>query len=112
MKSNTRVHSISEVSRIHEIEKYFFSQGKNYIEKRFEDLLEIKNNLKDELDSNRLEKIQKIGHKIKGSAGLYGFSALSEIGNRIEDTAKNGDISKLPKVIDEFQTFLNEEKLK
>ena len=97
-------------NRIHEIEKYFFSQGKNYLDKRFEDLKEIKNTLQDVKDTHRLEKIQKIGHKIKGSAGLYGFSQLSEIGFRLESTAKSGDISKLPNVVDEFQTFLNEAK--
>jgi hypothetical protein len=41
---------------------------------------------------------------------LYGFSQLSEIGLRLESTAKSGDISKLPNVVDEFQTFLNEAK--
>lgn len=97
-------------NRIHEIEKYFFSQGKNYLDKRFEDLKEIKNTLQDIKDTHRLEKIQKIGHKIKGSAGLYGFSRLSEIGLRLETTAKSGDITKLPYVVDEFQTFLNEAK--
>ncbi|MDD4973805.1 MAG: Hpt domain-containing protein [Bacteriovorax sp.] len=97
-------------NRIHEIEKYFFSQGKNYLDKRFEDLKEIKNTLQDIKDTHRLEKIQKIGHKIKGSAGLYGFSQLSEIGLRLEITAKSGDITKLPNVVDEFQTFLNEAK--
>jgi HPt (histidine-containing phosphotransfer) domain-containing protein len=97
-------------NRIHEIEKYFFSQGKSYLDKRFEYLKEIKNTLQDVKDTHRLEKIQKIGHKIKGSAGLYGFSQLSEIGLRLESTAKSGDISKLPNVVDEFQTFLNEAK--
>lgn len=97
-------------NRIHEIEKYFFSQGKNYLNKRFEDLDEIKNSLTDLKDSSRLEKIQMIGHKIKGSAGLYGFSELSEIGLRLEATAKSGDIAKLPNVVDEFQSFLNEAK--
>jgi chemotaxis protein histidine kinase CheA len=96
--------------RIHEIENYFFSQGKNYLNKRIEDLKEIKNSLQDVKDIHRLEKIQKIGHRIKGSAGLYGFSELSEIGLRLETTAKSGDISKLPNVIEEFQSFLNEAK--
>ena len=95
-------------NRIHEIEKYLFSQGKSYLDKRLDDLLEIKNSLMDIKDTHQLEKIQQIGHKIKGSAGLYGFSKLSEIGFRIETFAKNGEISKLPKVVDEFQMFLNE----
>ena len=96
--------------RIHEIEKYFFSQGKSYLDKRFEDLKEIKNTLQDVKDTHRLEKIQKIGHKIKGSAGLYGFSELSEIAFRLETTAMSGDFAKLPNVVDEFQSFLNEAK--
>lgn len=97
-------------NRIHEIEKYFFSQGKSYLDKRMEDLKEIKSSLQDLKDTHRLEKIQKIGHKIKGSAGLYGFSQLSEIGFKLEVTAKNGDVSKLPNVVEEFQSFLNEAK--
>jgi chemotaxis protein histidine kinase CheA len=97
-------------ARIHEIEKYFHSQGKSYLDKRLVDLVEIKNTLKDVKDTHRLEKIQKIGHKIKGSAGLYGFSQLSEIALRIETTAQRGDVSQLPNVVDEFQSFLNEAK--
>lgn len=104
MKTNT------DGNRIHEIEKYFFSQGKSYLDKRVEDLLEIKNSLQDVKDVHRLEKIQKIGHKIKGSAGLYGFSELSEIGFRLETIAKSGDVAKLPNVVDEFQSFLHEAK--
>ena len=96
--------------RINEIEKYFFSQGKIYLDKRYEDLKEIKNSLQDAKDIHSLEKIQKIGHRIKGSASLYGFSELSEIAYRLETTAKNGDITKLPNVVDEFQSFLNEAK--
>lgn len=98
-------------NKILEIEKYFFSQGKNYLDKRFEDLLEIKNSLQNVKDSESLEKIQKIGHKIKGSAGLYGFSELSEIGFRLENSAKTGDFTNLPIVIDEFQSFLNDANL-
>ena len=97
--------------RVHEIESYFFSQGKKYQDKRYEDLVEIKNSLQDVKLDNRLEKIQKIGHKIKGSASLYGFTELSEIGFRLEVTAQNGDLSNLPSVIDEFQSFLNEAKI-
>lgn len=99
-------------NRILEIERYFFSQGKNYLDKRLEDLVELKVFLQNVRDKNNLEKIQKIGHKIKGSAGLYGFSELSEIGFRLEITAKSGDISRLPKVVDEFQSFLNEASVK
>lgn len=95
-------------NKILEIEKYFCSQGRNYLDKRFEDLLEIKNSLQNVKDLESLEKIQKIGHKIKGSAGLYGFSELSEIGFRLENSAKSGDVTNLPIVIDEFQSFLNE----
>ena len=93
--------------KILEIEKYFCSQGKNYLDKRFEDLLEIKSNLQNVKDLESLEKIQKIGHKIKGSAGLYGFSELSEIGFRLETSAKSGDVANLPIVVDQFQSFLD-----
>ncbi|MDO9182916.1 MAG: Hpt domain-containing protein [Bacteriovorax sp.] len=100
----------ADTKRIQEIENYFFSQKKSYLDKRKADLSEIKKNLSEELDSQHLEKIQKIGHKIKGSAGLYGFSKLSDIAFRIETTARNGDVNTLPNVVDEFQTFLNEVK--
>lgn len=97
-------------NKIREIESYFFSQGKNYLAKRAKDLDEIKNNLQNIEDVKRLEKIQKIGNKIKGTASLYGFSKLSDIGFRLELAAGNGDLTKLPNVVDEFQTFLNEIK--
>ena len=102
----------SNGNRIHKIEKYFFSQGKNYLTKRLEDLVEIKESLMNINDTHCLKKIQNIGHKIKGSAGLYGFSKLSEIGLHLEIAAKNGDVSRLPNVVDEFQSFLNEANIK
>ncbi len=98
----------SSLNRITEIQKYLCSQGKVYLDKRVEDLIEIQHSLEDVKDSSNLEKIKKIGHKIKGSAGLYGFSELGEIGVRLEDTALKGDLNKLSNVVNEFQSFLNE----
>lgn len=98
----------SNVNRINEIQKYLYSQGKVYLDKRGEDLREIQQSLEDIKDNSNLEKIKKIGHKIKGSAGLYGFSELSEIGVRLEDTALKGDLNKLFNVVNEFRSFLNE----
>ncbi|MFA6236020.1 MAG: Hpt domain-containing protein [Bacteriovorax sp.] len=97
-------------NRVHEIEKYFCSQGKVYLDKRVEDLKEIQHSLEDIKDTSNLEKIKKIGHRIKGSAGLYGFSKLSEIGFRIETTVQSGDLTTLSNVVSEFQSFLNEAK--
>lgn len=98
-------------NRINEIEKYLCAQGKVYLDKRTEDLVEIKHSLEDVRDKTNLEKIKKIGHRIKGSAGLYGFSKLSEIGFELETTVQNGDLKHLPEVVDDFQSFLNEAKI-
>lgn len=100
----------SNTNKINEIEKYFCSQGKVYLDKRVEDLKEIQHSLEDVKDISNLEKIKKIGHRIKGSAGLYGFSKLSEIGFKIETTVQSGDLKTLSNVVNEFQSFLNEAK--
>lgn len=97
----------SSTNRILEIEKYFFSQGKVYLNNRVQDLKEIQTSLKVPSTPN-LEKIKRIGHNIKGSAGLYGFSELSEIGFKIENTVQSGDIKNLSTIVDELQSFLNE----
>lgn len=100
----------SNPNRINEIEKYFCSQGRVYLDKRTEDLKEIQHSLEDVKNLTNLEKIKKIGHRIKGSAGLYGFSKLSEIGFRIESTVQSGDFNTLSSLVNEFQSFLNDAK--
>lgn len=102
----------NKVNKVIEIEKYFFSQGKVYLDKRGEDLKEIKHSLEDVKDRSNLEKIKKIGHRMKGSASLYGFSKLSEIGLRLETTVQDGDLGHLFMIVNEFQSFLNEAKNK
>lgn len=108
IKVKARIDQRTHQRKIHEIEKYFCSQGKVYLDRRVEDLREIEHSLEDVMDTTNLEKIQKIGHRIKGSAGLYGFSKLGEIAFKLETTVESGDLKTLTNVVHEFEDFLNE----
>ncbi len=43
------------------------------------------------LDDEDFEVIQSLGHAMKGTAGAYGFDAISALGSEIEMCGKDGD---------------------
>lgn len=43
------------------------------------------------LDDDGFEEIERLGHRLKGTGGSYGFDAISEIGAALESAAANQD---------------------
>jgi HPt (histidine-containing phosphotransfer) domain-containing protein len=41
------------------------------------------------------ESLQRLGHRLKGDGGGYGFPAISEIGRRLEGAARSRDTGEL-----------------
>ncbi|MCB9062586.1 MAG: Hpt domain-containing protein [Halobacteriovoraceae bacterium] len=60
-----------------------------------------------QLSENDVDGIKALAHKIAGNAGGYGFDGLGEMGAKIENLAKNGDISNVPSIIEEMQDYLD-----
>lgn len=48
--------------------------------------------LREALNCGDLATVQATAHKLKGTAGCYGFTGLGEISARLEDAARLGDV--------------------
>ena len=80
----------------------------DYIEKRRGELSELKT-LLENLD---YPSIQKIGHKLRGSAGSYGFPILSETGKEIEEGAHDQDFERVQKALSLYEIVMSRIKVK
>lgn len=58
-----------------------------------------------------LALIQSLGHKLRGSAGSYGFTELTEIGTELEDYAKVSNKILIEKAIGNYQLYLKRLKI-
>ena len=75
-----------------------------FLENREEDIEKINNYLKED----NYEKIEIIGHSMKGSGGGYGFEKITEIGEKIEKAAKSEDKEKINEQIEKLNKYLKE----
>jgi two-component system sensor histidine kinase/response regulator len=56
-------------------------------------------------------QIQAIGHKLRGSAGSYGFSALSDIGKELEEKSKVTDSTSINHALNQYRLYLKRIKV-
>jgi HPt (histidine-containing phosphotransfer) domain-containing protein len=56
-------------------------------------------------------QIQAIGHKLRGSAGSYGFSELSDIGKELEEKAKVADSTSINHALNQYRLYLKRIKV-
>ncbi|CAN5910244.1 hypothetical protein BH11MYX3_BH11MYX3_28990 [soil metagenome] len=54
-----------------------------------------------------LVTVKAFGHKLKGSGGTFGFDAVTVLGDRLEQAAKNADRNELLRVVDELGWYLD-----
>lgn len=73
-----------------------------YLEKRNRELAP----LKDALTRNDWEFITKLCHKIKGTAGGYGFEGLGFIAKSLEMAAKAENVGTCENVLADLQNYL------
>lgn len=57
--------------------------------------------------TQNFEHIERLGHSMKGSGAGYGFDGISEIGKFIEMAAKEKDIEKIKKGIEDLRDYLD-----
>jgi HPt (histidine-containing phosphotransfer) domain-containing protein len=62
--------------------------------------------LKNALEQEDFDTIKKLGHKLKGSGGGYGFDAISRMGQTLEISAKNKKNQKIKDTINELIEYL------
>jgi HPt (histidine-containing phosphotransfer) domain-containing protein len=73
-----------------------------YLDNRKKDIDVLKN----ALDQEDYYAVQKLGHKLKGSGGGYGFDALSRMGQTLEISAKGKKSQKIKDTINELIEYL------
>ena len=54
-----------------------------------------------------LATVQAFGHKLKGSGGTFGFDAVSVLGDRLEQSAKDANRTEILRVVDELAWYLD-----
>lgn len=62
--------------------------------------------LREALANNDFETIGKIGHKVAGSSGGYGFDELGKMAKSLELKVKDGDTSNLKEIVDQFEEYI------
>jgi HPt (histidine-containing phosphotransfer) domain-containing protein len=58
-------------------------------------------------DAGDYDALARIGHKIKGEGGSYGFEVITEIGAALEAAAAAHDLSALRQRAQDFTAFLD-----
>lgn len=79
----------------------------DYLASREKELQELKTLITE----NNFKKLAAIGHKLKGSAGSYGFAELSEIGGVIEDNGISETRDPIAKAITRYENYLKKVKV-
>jgi HPt (histidine-containing phosphotransfer) domain-containing protein len=78
-----------------------------FLENRKKDLIELQTFLKDK----NLKEIEKIGHKVSGSSGGYGFHELGNIAKEMEKLAMEDQINGLESLISDFEKYITNVKV-
>lgn len=63
-------------------------------------------NISESLRDLEFEKIQRMGHDMKGSGTSYGFEQISEYGRQLEDAAKEEDALAIERLQDKLDSYL------
>lgn len=58
------------------------------------------------LEADAMDKIRVLGHQMKGAGGSYGFDAISEIGEIIENAAVLQDRPSIRQAAGELKRYL------
>ncbi len=60
-----------------------------------------------ELLANKdFESLKKLGHKVSGSSGGYGFSELGDIAKKIEISASSQNEEEIKNLVDQFINYV------
>lgn len=79
-----------------------------FLENRKKDLVELQKFL----NNKDLSEIEKIGHKVSGSSGGYGFHDLGLIAKEMEKLAMENTIDGIGELIEKFESYITNVKVK
>jgi HPt (histidine-containing phosphotransfer) domain-containing protein len=63
--------------------------------------------LRSALAGEDFEQLRHLGHRMKGVGTSYGFTAVSEIGKRIEEGVRGSDRAAIEACIGEYADYLS-----
>jgi HPt (histidine-containing phosphotransfer) domain-containing protein len=78
-----------------------------FLENRKKDLVQLQGFLEDK----DLAEIEKIGHKVSGSSGGYGFHDLGLIAKELEKLAMENTIEGIDELIVKFEKYITNVKV-
>ncbi len=79
-----------------------------FLENRKNDVLELQNFY----EKREFKEIERIGHKVSGSSGGYGFHQLGKIAKEIELSAGEENEEKVRKLITDFIDYVDNVEVK
>ncbi len=59
------------------------------------------------LAAGDFEQLRQLGHRMKGVGNSYGFVKVSELGKRVEDSARSADKAGIDGCIGEYADYLS-----
>ncbi len=74
-----------------------------YVKRRRQDLL----NCRQALENGQLDHIREVGHRLKGSADLFGFSELAVLGRELEIWASEHQLPPIQDGLHRFEEWLH-----
>ena len=74
----------------------------NFMQRRHNDIVKMR----EALGAGDFEAIRVIGHSMKGTGGGYGFDGISEIGQVVEQAAKDGAVDATKVAIERLVDYL------
>lgn len=75
-----------------------------FLENRAKDLIELKT----AVENNDIKTLEKIGHKVAGSSGGYGFDELGKMAKNLELKAIDGHFEECASLVGQIEAHLNE----
>lgn len=63
--------------------------------------------LRDAVSKGDFETLRRLGHKMKGSGGGFGFERITEIGGNLESAAKAQDAPAIERELADLQDYLD-----
>jgi HPt (histidine-containing phosphotransfer) domain-containing protein len=94
----------SDSELIEEVEKSLRRLGPKYLRDKWDEF----KNLKKSDDLLDFQRLQEFGHKLKGSAGNYGFNQLGKLASLLELYCQRHDFQKVGQVAKKIEAFLKE----
>lgn len=73
-----------------------------FLQSRHQDL----DTLSTALEQGDSERISKVGHRLKGAAGSYGFADLSDMGVELQALAQRNDLERVAAVVECIADYL------